>query len=87
MYPSHGDVDVDAHGETVLPDGRKVWVHSVGVVEGDTNAFCEDDDASSLTWAKTGDPLTPEEINSEIEHEGRSYFLHEYVYEHVKWDA
>lgn len=87
MYPSHGDVDVDAHGETVLPDGRKVLVHSVGFVEGDTNAFCEDEDDSSLTWADTGDELTLEEINSEIEHEGRSYFLHEYVYEHVKWDA
>jgi hypothetical protein len=87
MYPSHGDSDVDAHGETVLPDGRKVLVHSVGYVEGDTNAFCEDEDDSSLTWADTGDELTLEEINSVIEHEGRSYFLHEFVEEFVKWDA
>lgn len=86
MYPSRPSVDIDAHGEAVLPDGRKVLVHSIGYIEGDTNAFIEDEDDSSLRWAASGDELTLEEINSKVEHEGRTYYLHEYVYEFVKWD-
>jgi hypothetical protein len=83
MYPSLPTVDVDATGTATLPDGRKVGVHSRGYVEGDTNAFVDEEE--HFFW-EDGTELSLGEINSEITHEGRSYYLHEYVWEFVKWD-
>lgn len=88
MYPGGIDVHQDLHGTATLPDGRIVNIHQEGYVEGDTNAFVESEDGS-FTWGNgdnEGDELTNEEINEEIEHDGRRFFLHEYVWEFIKWD-
>jgi hypothetical protein len=91
MYPPLPNCSVDARGTVTLPDGRTVDVRQQGYIEGDTNAFVEQGDAE-FTWGahydndRYGEELTDEEINEEIEHEGRTYFLHEYVWEFIKWD-
>lgn len=86
MY-SWGDTSVDDIGYTTLPDGRQVRLHAVGKVEGDTGAFCEDEKSTSYTWVESGEDLTLDELNSEIEVDGQKHFLHEYVWDNVKWDA
>jgi hypothetical protein len=84
MYPALPNCRQELSGTAILPDGRKVTVYQEGYVEGDTNAFVETGDGV-FKW-EDGEELTDEEINLELEREGRKFFLHEYVWEFIKWD-
>lgn len=82
MYPSLPDTDGGFTGLCDLPDGRTVYYQEWGFTEGDTGAYVQTE--MCIQWYLSGVELTDEEINAEIEHDGRTYFLHEYVAENYR---
>ena len=85
MYPSRGNCKADLKGRVTLPDGREISVFQEGYIEGDTNAFVESGDAV-VEWVETGEELTGDEFHQEIEFNGRTLLLHEYLWDFIKWD-
>ena len=72
-------------GKVTLPDGRKLSAIEHGTYEYDTNAWVPHDEGMTLTDVATGEALSLDAMNAEILHEGRTYYLHEYVSKYATW--
>lgn len=84
MYPALPSGPFDDSGTATLPNGRRVRVSASGHYDGSVNAHEVEDE--TYCWLDTGDELTLDEINAVVEHGGRTFFLHEFIWEHIAWD-
>ncbi len=71
------------HIQATLPNGREVSGFGNFIIVGAASCQPDDDYLFELEYQDTGDPVTPEDLNTEVTAaDGREMYLHEYVCEY-----